>query len=99
MPEPGYYRELLNSDAELYGGGNVGNQGGVAAEPVRRHGHPQSSEADAAAARRPDAQAGSDIAISDAHSASDTGMTDRRGMRVNMRRQHQPDQAYCGCHP
>jgi 1,4-alpha-glucan branching enzyme len=32
VPEPGWYRELLNSDAELYGGGNVGNGGGVMAD-------------------------------------------------------------------
>ena len=34
VPEPGFYREALNSDAALYGGSNVGNQGGVEAEPV-----------------------------------------------------------------
>ena len=28
VPEPGYYQELLNSDAESYGGGNMGNMGG-----------------------------------------------------------------------
>jgi 1,4-alpha-glucan branching enzyme len=42
VPEPGYYAELLNSDASLYGGGNVGNQGGLETEPVPAHGHPQS---------------------------------------------------------
>ena len=36
VPEPGYYRELLNSDASAYGGSNVGNEGGRASEPVRR---------------------------------------------------------------
>jgi 1,4-alpha-glucan branching enzyme len=42
VPGPGRYRELLNSDAAVYGGGNVGNLGGVEAEPVPWHGHPQS---------------------------------------------------------
>ena len=42
MPEPGYYRELLNSDAGCYGGGNVGNEGGVDTEPIPAHGHAQS---------------------------------------------------------
>jgi len=34
VPAPGFYREILNSDAAVYGGGNIGNAGGVAAEPV-----------------------------------------------------------------
>ena len=34
VPEPGWYRELLNSDAGLYGGGNMGNGGGVQTEPL-----------------------------------------------------------------
>jgi 1,4-alpha-glucan branching enzyme len=42
VPEPGFYRELLNSDAELYGGSNVGNAGGVLSEPIASHGHAQS---------------------------------------------------------
>jgi 1,4-alpha-glucan branching enzyme len=42
VPEPGYYRELLNSDASLYAGSNVGNQGGVSSEPIAAHGHEQS---------------------------------------------------------
>ncbi len=42
VPEPGYYAELLNSDASAYGGGNVGNQGGLEAEPIPAHGHGQS---------------------------------------------------------
>ena len=29
VPKPGYYREILNTDAQVYGGGNVGNMGGV----------------------------------------------------------------------
>jgi 1,4-alpha-glucan branching enzyme len=38
LPAPGYYRELLNSDAALYGGDNRGNGGGLHAEPLTRHG-------------------------------------------------------------
>ncbi|MGH7255929.1 MAG: alpha amylase C-terminal domain-containing protein, partial [Nitrospirales bacterium] len=38
VPSPGWYREVLNSDAETYGGGNVGNRGGVQAEPIPCHG-------------------------------------------------------------
>src|SRR5206468_1998140 len=38
VPEAGWYAEMLNSDAELYGGSNVGNDGGVASEPVAAHG-------------------------------------------------------------
>jgi 1,4-alpha-glucan branching enzyme len=34
VPEPGYYRELFNSDAQYYAGSNYGNGGGVMAEPV-----------------------------------------------------------------
>ena len=42
VPEPGHYRELLNTDSEIYGGSNVGNYGGVMAEPVPWHGRPYS---------------------------------------------------------
>ena len=34
VPEEGFYREILNTDAETYGGGNVGNMGGVASESI-----------------------------------------------------------------
>jgi 1,4-alpha-glucan branching enzyme len=37
LPEPGYWREALNSDAEIYGGSNKGNLGGVQAEELRMH--------------------------------------------------------------
>ncbi len=40
VPEPGFYREILNSDSELYGGSNVGNLGGVEAIPNPIHGRP-----------------------------------------------------------
>ncbi len=42
VPEAGYYREVLNSDAECYGGGNVGNLGGLATEPIAWHRYPHS---------------------------------------------------------
>jgi 1,4-alpha-glucan branching enzyme len=42
VPDAGVYAELLNSDAEIYGGGNVGNGGHVASEPVAAHGFDQS---------------------------------------------------------
>jgi 1,4-alpha-glucan branching enzyme len=32
LPSGGRWREVLNTDAEAYGGGNVGNAGAVAAE-------------------------------------------------------------------
>jgi 1,4-alpha-glucan branching enzyme len=38
VPEPGFYAELLNSDAALFGGGNVGNGGGLTSEPIAAHG-------------------------------------------------------------
>jgi 1,4-alpha-glucan branching enzyme len=41
-PRGGFYRELLNTDAELYGGRNMGNAGGVMAEPIASHGHDHS---------------------------------------------------------
>lgn len=34
VPYDAFYKEVLNSDSELYGGSNVGNLGGLAAEPV-----------------------------------------------------------------
>ncbi|MEB2287109.1 MAG: 1,4-alpha-glucan branching protein GlgB [Anaerolineae bacterium] len=37
VPQPGYYRELLNSDASVYGGGNVGNLGGRPSDPIPWH--------------------------------------------------------------
>ena len=38
VPEGGRYREILNSDSEVYGGSNVGNLGGVDAEARPLHG-------------------------------------------------------------
>ncbi len=42
VPEGGFWRERLNSDAALYGGGDVGNLGGVESHPVPYHGRPES---------------------------------------------------------
>jgi 1,4-alpha-glucan branching enzyme len=42
VPRAGCYRELINSDAAIYGGGNVGNAGAVYTEPIPAHGHAQS---------------------------------------------------------
>ena len=41
-PRGGYWRELLNSDATLYGGAGWGNGGGVSATPVPLHGRTHS---------------------------------------------------------
>jgi 1,4-alpha-glucan branching enzyme len=40
VPEPGFYREIMNTDAEKYGGTNVGNLGGVHAEAIPWNNHP-----------------------------------------------------------
>jgi len=42
VPAPGWYAEILNSDSAQYGGGDVGNGGGVQSEPVAAHGFDQS---------------------------------------------------------
>ncbi|MGA7905780.1 MAG: alpha amylase C-terminal domain-containing protein, partial [Candidatus Sulfotelmatobacter sp.] len=42
VPHPGYWRELLNSNAYEYGGTGMGNLGGVYAEPEPAHGRPYS---------------------------------------------------------
>ena len=42
VPRDGWYHEILNSDAAVYGGSNVGNQGSVRAEAMPSHGHPWS---------------------------------------------------------
>jgi 1,4-alpha-glucan branching enzyme len=38
VPHAGRYREILNSDSDVYGGSNVGNAGGVEAEAHPMHG-------------------------------------------------------------
>ena len=40
VPQGGFWRELLNSDAQHYGGGGSGNLGGVEAGPASVHGRP-----------------------------------------------------------
>jgi 1,4-alpha-glucan branching enzyme len=40
VPLPGRYREVLNTDADIYGGSNLGNAGGCLAEPLTWHGRP-----------------------------------------------------------
>ena len=42
VPGPGYYQELINSDAGEYGGSNLGNEGGAWAEPTPWQGQPHS---------------------------------------------------------
>jgi 1,4-alpha-glucan branching enzyme len=42
VPFGGYWKELLNSDAAIYGGSGVGNLGGVEATPESWHGQPYS---------------------------------------------------------
>ncbi len=44
LPFPGRWREVLNTDADLYGGSNTGNLGGIAAVPEPSHGLPSSAE-------------------------------------------------------
>src|SRR5690606_28141909 len=38
VPGPGFYRELINSDAADYGGSAQGNLGGVHAQAIASHG-------------------------------------------------------------
>jgi len=42
VPKSGLWKELLNSDAPLYGGSGQGNMGGIETNPVGKHGHLQS---------------------------------------------------------
>jgi len=42
VPSGGFWRELLNSDSGDYHGSNMGNTGGVHAEPIPAHGRPYS---------------------------------------------------------
>jgi 1,4-alpha-glucan branching enzyme len=44
LPRSGRWRETVNTDSRHYGGGDVGNLGGIAAEPVPWHGQPFSAE-------------------------------------------------------
>jgi 1,4-alpha-glucan branching enzyme len=42
VPDGGFWREILNSDAEQYWGSGQGNYGGVEADPEPWHGRPYS---------------------------------------------------------
>src|SRR5262249_29115185 len=42
VPFGGFWQEMLNSDAAIYGGSGVGNLGGVEAAPISWHGQPYS---------------------------------------------------------
>ncbi len=42
VPAPGHYMEILNSDSAYYGGSNIGNLGGLDAEPIEWHADRQS---------------------------------------------------------
>jgi 1,4-alpha-glucan branching enzyme len=42
VPRPGYYREIFNSDSRYYEGTDVGNSGGVNAEPIPWNDRPYS---------------------------------------------------------
>jgi 1,4-alpha-glucan branching enzyme len=44
FPEAGLHREIFNSDAEIFGGSNIGNGGYVNAVPARSHGRPAAAE-------------------------------------------------------
>jgi 1,4-alpha-glucan branching enzyme len=44
LPRAGAWREVLNTDAEAYGGTNVGNLGEIVARPEPVHGRPFSAE-------------------------------------------------------
>ena len=39
VPDPGVYREILNSDSELWGGSNLGNGGYVGSQNISYNGH------------------------------------------------------------
>ena len=38
VPKTGFWREMVNTDAGVYGGSNLGNNGGVEAEAIGLHG-------------------------------------------------------------
>jgi 1,4-alpha-glucan branching enzyme len=40
VPEPGFWKEILNSDAHVYGGSGCGNFGGLETSPESVHGRP-----------------------------------------------------------
>jgi 1,4-alpha-glucan branching enzyme len=44
LPRAGHWREILNTDANIYGGSGRGNFGGITAEARSSHGRPASAE-------------------------------------------------------
>src|SRR5262249_40397564 len=42
VPRGGFWREVLNSDAETYGGSGIGNRGGMHVDATPAHGQEQS---------------------------------------------------------
>ena len=42
VPRPGFYREILNTDSKYYEGTDIGNAGGVQAEPIPWNDRPYS---------------------------------------------------------
>jgi 1,4-alpha-glucan branching enzyme len=42
VPQPGYWREIANTDSRFYGGSDMGNDGGAATTADSAHGEPQS---------------------------------------------------------
>ena len=44
VPNKGYYKEILNTDGERYGGSNMGNMGGKFTEENNIHGYTNSLE-------------------------------------------------------
>jgi len=42
VPRRGYWREVINSNSEYYGGSGLGNDGGRSSEEVPRDGYTQS---------------------------------------------------------
>jgi 1,4-alpha-glucan branching enzyme len=42
VPQPGFYKEVLNTDAGIYDGSNIGNMGGIHSEAVPHMGRQQS---------------------------------------------------------
>jgi len=42
VPRAGAYQEIFNSDAEMFGGSNIGNEGASLAEQISEHGRPAS---------------------------------------------------------
>ena len=44
VPRAGLYREIFNTDSEMFGGSNMGNNGAVLANAISSHGRPASIE-------------------------------------------------------